>query len=94
MRAQVSEVVILTQIARKLNLTFRLLVPPIIVGIIIIRIGIFIPIPTLTIVFTLLLIPSGLLVTLLVQRLYRKHTRCLGGLRQIRVLSQGILVDR
>ena len=61
-----SEVVILTQFARKLNLTFRLLVLSSISGVLVIRIGIFIPIPTLTIVFTLLLIPSGLLVTLLV----------------------------
>ena len=61
-----SEVVILTQFARKLNLTFRLLISPSIPGVLVIKIGIFIPIPTLTIVFTLLLIPSGLLVTLLV----------------------------
>ena len=81
MRAQVSEVVILTQLARKLNLMFRLLVFPIILGVLVIRIGIFIPIPTLKIVFTLLLIPSGLLVTLLVRRLYQKYTRRLGGLR-------------
>ena len=61
-----SEVVILTQLARKLNLTFRLLVPPSISGVLVIRVGIFIPITTLTIVFTLLFIPYGLLVTLLV----------------------------
>ena len=61
-----SEVVILTQLARKLNLTFSLLVPPNISGVLVIRIGIFIPIPTLTIVFTLFLIPSRLPVTLLV----------------------------
>ena len=61
-----SEVVILTQLTRKINLTFRLLVLHSISGVLVIRIGIFIPIPTLTIVFTLLLIPSGLLVTLLV----------------------------
>ena len=82
MRAQVIEVVILTKLARKLNLTFRIIVPPSISGILIIRIGIFIPIPTLMIVFTLLLIPSGLLVTLLVQQLHQKHFRCLGGLRR------------
>ena len=58
--------VIFTQLARKLNITFRLLVSPRILGILVIRIGIFIPIPTLMIVLTLLLIPSGLLVTLLV----------------------------
>ena len=48
-----SEVVILTQLARKLNLTFRLLVPPSIAGILVTKIGIFNPIRTLTIVFTL-----------------------------------------
>ena len=53
-----SEVVILTQLARKLNLTFRLLVPPSISSVLSIRVGIFIPIPTLTTVFTLLFIPS------------------------------------
>ena len=37
-----SEVVLLTQLARKLNLMFRLLVPPRISGILVIRIGIFI----------------------------------------------------
>ena len=89
-----SEVVVLTQLARKLNLKFRLLVPPSISGVLVIRIGIFIPIPTLMIVFTLLLIPSGLLVSLLVRRLYRKHTRHLGALRQSRGLSQSRLVDR
>ena len=82
-----SEVVILTQFARKLNLTFRLLVPPSISGVLVIRVGNFIPIPILTIVFTLLLIPSRLLVTLLVRRLHRKHTRRLGGLRRSPSLS-------
>ena len=77
-----SEVVLLTtQLARKLNLTFRLLVPPSISGVLVIIIGISILIPTLTIVFNLLLIPFRLLVTLLVRRLYQKHTRRLGGLR-------------
>ena len=76
-----SEVIILTQLVRKFNLTFRLLVPPSITGILVIKIGIFIPIPTLTIVFTLFLIPFGLLVTLLVQRLHRNHTCHLGGMR-------------
>ena len=61
-----SQVIILTQLARKLNLAFRLLVPPSISGVLVIRVGIFIPIPTLTIIFTLFLIPSGLLVALLV----------------------------
>ena len=65
-RAQVSEVVILTQLVRKINLTFILLVPPSITVILVIKIGIFILIPTLTIVFTLFLIPSRLLVALLV----------------------------
>ena len=57
-----SEVVILTQFARKLNLTFRLLVPSSIMFILVIKIGIFILVPTLTIIFTLILIPFGLLV--------------------------------
>ena len=65
-----SEVVLLTQLSRKLNLTFRMLVPPRISSVLVIRIGIFIPIPTLMIVLTLLLIPFRLLVTLLVRRLY------------------------
>ena len=60
------EVVLLTQLARKLNLMFRLLVPPSILGVLVIRVGIFILIPNLMIVFTLLFIPSGFLVTLLV----------------------------
>ena len=66
MRAQVSEAVILTQLARKLNLMFILLVSLSTAGILVIKIGISIPIPTLTIFFTLFLIPSGLFVTLLV----------------------------
>ena len=66
MRAQVSEVIFLTQLARKFNLTFSFLVPPSITGILVIIIIIFIPIPTLMIIRTLLFIPSGLLVTLLV----------------------------
>ena len=45
---------------------FRLLVPPSITVIIVIKIGIFVLVPTLTIVFTLFLIPFGLLVALLV----------------------------
>ena len=61
-----SEVFILTQFARKLNLTFILLVTPSIAGIFVIKIGIFILVPTLTIIFTLLLIPSRLLVALLI----------------------------
>ena len=60
-----SEVVFLTQIAKKLKLTFRMLVPPNISGVLVIKIGIFIPIPTLMIFFTLFLIPSLLLVSLL-----------------------------
>ena len=65
-----SEVVILTEFARKLNLMFRLLVPPSISGVLVISISIFIPILTLTISLTLIFIPFGLLVTLLVQRLH------------------------
>ena len=62
-----SEVVILTQFVRKLNLTFRFLVPPNIVGVLVIKIAILILVPTFTIIFTLFSIPSGLLVTLLVR---------------------------
>ena len=61
-----NEVVLLTQFARKLYLTFRLLVHPSIAVIFVIKIGIFILVPTLTIVFTPFLIPFGLLVALLV----------------------------
>ena len=60
---------------------FRLLVPSNIVGILVIEIGIFILVPTLTIVLTLFLIPSGLLVSLLVRQLHEKYTHHLGGLR-------------
>ena len=62
--------IVLTQLAREFNLTFSLLVPPSITGVLVIIISILIPIPTLTIIFTFLFIPSGLLVTLLVRRLY------------------------
>ena len=48
-----SEVVILTQFSRKIDVTFILLVPPNIAGVLVIKIGIFILFPTLTIVFTL-----------------------------------------
>ena len=89
-----SEMVILTQLARKLNLTFRLLVPPSIMFILVINIGIFVLIPTLTIVFTLFPIPSRLLVSLLVRRLHREYTHCLGGSRQSRSLSRRGLVNR
>ena len=69
MRAQVSEVIVLTQLAREFNLMFSLLVPLSIMGSLVIII-ILIPIPTLTIILTLIFIPSGMLVTLLVQRLH------------------------
>ena len=62
-----SDVVILTQFERKLNLTFRLLVPPSITFVLVVKIGIFVCFPTLRIVFTLFLIPSRLLVALLVR---------------------------
>ena len=76
-----SEVVLLTQLARKLYLTFRILVPPSITSFLVIIISIFVLVPTLTIIFTLFLIPSVLLVALLVRRLHRKCTHHLGGLR-------------
>ena len=87
MRAQVSEVVILTQLARNLNLTFRLLLHPSITVVLVIKIDIFILVPTLMIVFTLFLILVGLLVSLPVQRLHEKYTCHLGGLRRSRGLS-------
>ena len=61
-----SEVFILTQFARKINLLFRLLVPLSIAVIFVIKIGIFILILTRMIIFTLFLIPSRMLVALLV----------------------------
>ena len=83
------------KLARKLNLTFILLVPPSIFIVLVIIIGILIFIPTLLIIFfTLFSIPSGLLITLLVGRLHSKYIRCLGRLRRSRSLSQGRLVDR
>ena len=94
MRAQVSEVVVLTQFGRKLNLTFRLLIPPSITGILVIKIGIFILVPTLMIIFTLFLIPFELLVSLLVRRLHGKYTHGLGGLRRSHGLSQSGLINR
>ena len=66
-RAQLNEVVLLTQLVRKINLTFRLLVPPSIVGVLVIKISILVLIPTLTIIFPFFLIPSTLLVALQVQ---------------------------
>ena len=66
MRAQVSEVVLLTQFGRKIYLTFRLLVSPIIMSVLVIKFSIFILNTTFTIIFTLFLIPSGLLVFFLV----------------------------
>ena len=56
-----SEMVLLTQFARILHLTFRLLVPPSI-SVLVIIISIFVLIPTLTIIFCFFLIPSRLLV--------------------------------
>ena len=87
-----SEVIIPTQLTRKFNLTLRFLVPPGIVVFLVIII-IFIPIPTLSIILTLLFIPSGLLVTLLVRQLHQKHTRHLGRLGRSHGLSRRRLVD-
>ena len=58
-----SEVVILTQFSRKLYLMFILLVPPSIAGVLVIKINIFILVPTLTIIFPFFPIPSRLLVS-------------------------------
>ena len=59
MRAQVSEVIVLTQLVRELNLTFILLVPPSITAVLVITISILILIPTLKIIFTLFLFHPG-----------------------------------
>ena len=58
--------IVLTQLSREFNLMFSFLVPPSITGMLVIIISILIAIPTLTIILTLLFIPSRLLVTLLV----------------------------
>ena len=92
MRAQVSEMVLLTQFARKLHLTFRLLVPPSI-SILVIIISIFVLIPTLTIIFSFFLIPSRLLVAFRVRRLHGKYIRRLGRLRRSHSLSRCRLVN-
>ena len=57
-----SEVIILTQITRKIHLTFRLLVPPSIISVLVVIISIFVLIPTLMIIFSFFLIPSRLVV--------------------------------
>ena len=57
-----SEMVLLTQFARKIHLMFRLLVPSIIIVLVII-IRIFVLVPTLMIIFSFFLIPSRLLVS-------------------------------
>ena len=63
----ISEVIVLTQLVRELNLTFSLLVPPNISTVLFIIVSILILIPTLSIIIlTVFSIPSGLLVTLLV----------------------------
>ena len=93
MRAQVSEVVLLTQFARKLTLCLYCF-PPSVASILTIKIGIFILVPTLTIIFTLFLIPSRLLVALLVRRLHRKYTRSLGDLRRSCGLFRSGLINR
>ena len=68
-----SKVVILTQFARKINLTFRLLVPPNIMSVLVIIIGIFILVPTLMIIFTIFLIPSEMLLAFQVRRLHKNY---------------------
>ena len=59
MRAQVSEVIVLTQLTRKLQLTLRLLVHPSIVCVLVIITTILIFIPTLTISCSFLLFLLG-----------------------------------
>ena len=69
MRAEVSEVIILKKLTRKLHLMLRMLVLPRIVHVLVIIITILIFIPTLFIIFSFLFIPSMLLVTFRVQQL-------------------------
>ena len=76
-----SEVVILTQLTRKLHLTFSLLVLPNITSILVIIIRIFFLMPTLTVIFPFFRIPSKLLVALRVRRFHGKYTHRLGRLR-------------
>ena len=64
-----SEMVILTQLARKIHLTFRLLIPPSI-SVLVIIIRIFVLNPTLMIIFSFFLIPSRILVSFRVRRLH------------------------
>ena len=64
-----SEVVILTQIERKLELLLRLLVTHNIICVLVISL-IIIFIPTLCIIFSFIFIPSRLLVTFRVRRLH------------------------
>ena len=92
MRAQMSEVVVLTQLARKFHLMFRLLVPPSI-SVLVVIISIFILVLDLTIIFSLFLIPSRLLVSFLVRELHREYTHRLGRLRQSRGLSRCRLIN-
>ena len=61
-----SEVVVLTQLTRKLHLTFSLLVPPAFRAFLSLLLEFFVLIPTLMIIFPFFLIPSRLLVSLLV----------------------------
>ena len=67
-----SEVICPTKLAMELDLTFILLVPHSII-IVLVIISIFVPIPTLMIISSLFLVPSGLLATLLVQQLHRMY---------------------
>ena len=58
-----------TKLARELNLTFILLAPPSITTVLVI-VRFLLPIPTSRIISSLLIILFGLLVTLLVRRMY------------------------
>ena len=78
----------------KLTLRLYCLSPPSIAVIFVIKIGIFILVPTLTIIFTLFLIPFGLMVALLVQVLHREYTHDLDGLRRSYGLSRSIFINR
>ena len=78
--------IFLANIARELNLTFRLLPPPNITTVLVI-VSVFIPIPTTSIIYSLFLVLFGLLATLLVQQLHRLYIHQLGGMIGSRSLS-------
>ena len=79
MGAQVCEMVSPTNLVMEFNLPLRFLVLPRIITVLVIVLVLF-PIPTPFIVSSLLFIPFGFLVTLLVRRMYREYMHRLGGI--------------